>query len=395
MSSLNDLQLTRLGAQRIAIAGGGLSGRMLAWLLAEAGAIVTLFDRDTVEGQASCGYTGAGMLAPVAELDSAEPVVAKLGIESLPLWKELGQRLPLPVYQACQGTLVVAHQPDWPDLLRFQGHLQRGLKHPILRPYQNLSLIQKVQWNLSRSGIEAVVPGLSAALQRGLFIPEEGQIDNRQLYKALENALLSSGVTWKTNTPVAEVSSGCITLETGEQFFADWAIDTCGLGSSSPDLPLRGVRGEIIRVYAPEVDIACSIRVMHPRHPIYIAPRENHHYLIGATSIESYDQRPVTIQSALELLSAAFSIHSGFAEASILELSSNCRPALPDNIPKIQVQPGLIRLNGLYRHGFLMLPKLVQLVLQYMSTHQYDLAYNELFHLLPLKKEMFSYEAVY
>jgi glycine oxidase len=118
---------------------------------------------------------------------------------------------------------------------------------------------------------------------------------------------------------------------------------------------------------------------MHPRYPLYIVPRENQHYLIGATSIESDDRRPMTVQSALELLSAAFTVHPGFAEASIVELIVNCRPALPDNLPAIQVRDGLIRVNGLYRHGFLISPRLAELVGAHIAQGRMDPRYEGLF----------------
>ncbi len=74
---------------------------------------------------------------------------------------------------------------------------------------------------------------------------------------------------------------------------------------------------------------------MHPRHPIYIVPRQNNCFIIGATTIESEDMRPLTVQSSLELLSAACTVHPEFAEGTIVESRVNCRPALPDNLPAI------------------------------------------------------------
>jgi glycine oxidase len=67
---------------------------------------------------------------------------------------------------------------------------------------------------------------------------------------------------------------------------------------------------------------------------------------------------PVSVRSALELLSAAFAVHPGFGEARILELNSHCRPTLPDHRPAI-VWDGArtLRVNGLYRHGFMIAPE--------------------------------------
>ena len=102
------------------------------------------------------------------------------------------------------------------------------------------------------------------------------------------------------------------------------------------------------------------VRLMHPRYRLYLVPREDHHYLLGATQIESEDSSEISVRSALELLSALYAIHPGFGEARILETRTNCRPALLDNLPAIAQEPGLMRINGLFRHGYLLAPALAE-----------------------------------
>ena len=136
----------------------------------------------------------------------------------------------------------------------------------------------------------------------------------------------------------------------------DLAVDCRGMGAQ-PDLSeLRGVRGEVIYLEAPEVNLSRPVRLMHPRYPIYIVPRPGNQYVIGASQIESEDRGPITLRSTMELLSAAYALHTGFAEARIIGTYTNCRPAFPDNLPRIMVDDGRIRINGLYRHGFLLAP---------------------------------------
>jgi glycine oxidase len=130
---------------------------------------------------------------------------------------------------------------------------------------------------------------------------------------------------------------------------------------------LRGVRGELAYVQAPEVHLGRPVRLMHPRYPIYIVPRKEHVFVIGATALESEDYSPISLRSAMELMSAAYTVHTGFAEARVLETLTNCRPALPDNRPRIQVQPGLLSINGLYRHGFLLSPVLSEFAAEYVE----------------------------
>ena len=99
---------------------------------------------------------------------------------------------------------------------------------------------------------------------------------------------------------------------------------------------------------------------MHPRYKLYISPRAGNRYVIGATEIESESMKPVTVRSSLELMSALYSVHSGFAEATVLHAYAHCRPAMPDNLPEIKCADGLLVVNGLYRHGYLLSPHVLE-----------------------------------
>jgi glycine oxidase len=114
------------------------------------------------------------------------------------------------------------------------------------------------------------------------------------------------------------------------------------------------------------------VRLLHPRHPLYVVPWTGGRYMIGATVIESDDQAPVTVRSALELLGSAYALHPAFAEAQVVELAAGVRPAFADNVPKIIVRGRTIHVNGLYRHGFLMSPVLAELVADYLATGAVD-----------------------
>ena len=66
-------------------------------------------------------------------------------------------------------------------------------------------------------------------------------------------------------------------------------------------------------------------------------------------------------------MAAAHSAIPGLAEARIVHMEANLRPALPDNEPHTDHQPGLLRINGLFRHGWLMAPALVKDALSSMG----------------------------
>jgi glycine oxidase len=344
----------------IGIAGAGLLGRLLALALTGQGHSVTLFDVGEPEARQSCGHTGAGMLSPYTELEWAEPEIARLGLQSMTLWPPLLAQLAEPVFFQQAGSLLVSHPADRRDLGRLATRL-------TTRIGQDLAIApETVLEPVDGHRIAELEPQLAGRFHTGLFLPAEGQVDNRQLMTALATTLTRRGVIWHWHTPVTQLAPGQIMA--GDQGYRfDWVIDTRGLGARPDWAPLRGVRGEIVILRAAEVTLHRPVRLMHPRYPLYIVPRQDQRFVIGATSLESEDFRPMTVQSALELLSAAFSLHPGFAEAEILEFGANCRPALPDNRPQIQVQPGLLRVNGLYRHGFLISPAMVELACQAMS----------------------------
>jgi glycine oxidase len=151
------------------------------------------------------------------------------------------------------------------------------------------------------------------------------------------------------------------------------------LGARDDQPTLRGVKGEIIIIETPEVSFNRPVRLLHPRYPIYIIPRTGNLFLIGATSIENEDNNGVTVRSGLELLSAAYSLHPAFGEALIVELNSNLRPAYPDNLPHIEVNKNLLSANGLYRHGYLLAPKIAQELSQFIATGNPSNRYSEIF----------------
>ena len=113
------------------------------------------------------------------------------------------------------------------------------------------------------------------------------------------------------------------------------------------------------------------MRLIHPRWPLYVIPREDNLFMLGATSIETEDSG-VSVRSALELLGAAYTVHPAFGEARIVEFGSGLRPAFPDNLPRIGIRGSTISVNGLYRHGFLMAPALAARVAEYLDTGSVD-----------------------
>ena len=153
---------------------------------------------------------------------------------------------------------------------------------------------------------------------------------------------------------------------------ADLVIDCRGLAAKDHLPNLRGVRGERIVVKSREVKLSRPVRLLHPRFPLYVVPWGDGVYMIGATVIESEETGPISVRSALDLLSAAYALDPAFAEAEIVLQGAGARPAFPDNRPRIMVGGRYIYVNGLYRHGFLLAPILAERVAEFIETGATD-----------------------
>lgn len=338
----------------VAVIGAGVLGRLVALRLAETGWRVTLIDRDGERGEKSCSWTGAGMLSPYCEREAAEKIITDIGLDSLDRWPGVLESLARPVFYREAGSLVVAHAGDRDELER----LRRRVVDRNLRP----DAMKEVRADELRQ----LEPEVSDRFTHGLYFPYERHIDNRELLAAMLETLRQRNVECLFGTDVQALEPGRIRLSNEWKSF-DWVVDCRGMGASSDLKDLRGVRGELFYLHAPEVNFTRPTRLMHPRYSIYIVPRADHVYVLGATMIESDDMSPISVRSSLELLSAAYSVHTGFAEARVLESSVNLRPAFPDNHPRFYTTPGLLRINGLFRHGFLISPTLAEFALAWLE----------------------------
>jgi len=356
-----------LSRSHCAVIGAGLMGRLMAIALAQRGARIDLFDQGSADATGAAARIAAAMLAPLAESAITEDNVVRMGVYSLPRWKEIIEHLDKPVFFQQDGTLILWHRQDISEAERFSKHLEKNCLHN-----PQLPLPQKLT-NIQLRDLEA---GVADRFTQGLYLPHEGQLDNRQLLDALLHELSALKVNCHWNSKVDPVDLRC---KNDYQL----VIDCRGTGAkdawANHDNSLRGVRGEVIRLYAPEVKLRRPTRLIHPRYPIYIAPKENDVYVVGATEIESDDLSEMSVRSAMELMSAVYTVHSGFAEARILEMATQCRPTLKDNLPQIRIEKDkgladLMMINGLYRHGFMISPAVLDCALELIEHGQSNTA---------------------
>ena len=321
------------GDSPVTIIGAGIAGAWQALLFAQAGHAVTLHERSDAAMTESTSHWAGGMLAPWCEAETSEPVISRLGIRSLDLWREHFPTTPF------NGSLVVAHARDRSDFERF-ARLTSGHKRLDARALRELE------------------PSLEGRFREGLFYPDEGHVEPRRVLPELHARIVKAGGRIQFESDVDAASCDGI------------VIDCRGLGAADSEPELRGVKGEMIIVETDEVELSRPVRLIHPRWPLYVIPRGDNRFMLGATSIEAEDSG-VSVRSALELLGAAYAVHPAFAEARILEFGSGLRPAYPDNLPRISIDKK-ISVNGLYRHGFLLAPALAELTLGYVERGAID-----------------------
>lgn len=314
----------------IAIRGAGVVGLWQALTLARRGHKVTLTERSAQRLTDACSPYAGAMLAPRCEEESAEPIVRELGERGIALWKASYPGI------VVKGSLVVAPARDRTLIDRF-ARMTRGAER------------------LDGNGLAALEPDLGPGFSTALYYPGEAHLNPNAALTFLFEEVEKAGAVLQLGTGEAPRD-------------ADLVIDCRGLAAKDKLPSLRGVRGERVIVRAPEITIDRPVRLLHPRFPLYLVPWGDGLFMVGATTIESEDDGPVTLRSALELLSAAYVLVPAFGEAEIVALGAGVRPAFPDNRPRIIASRGYIYVNGLYRHGFLLAPVLAELVADYVDT---------------------------
>lgn len=327
--ALTTLQYPVMGQSlNIAVAGAGVTGLCAAYLLLKARRHrVTLYDPGGFPAHNASALAG-GMLAPYAEIEHMPEAWIPACLSGIAFWEDFSKHCAVGFHR--RGSFITAHEADFYILERFLRHLPRGKQR--LQKTCDLEM------------------ALAEKFPQGLFLSEEAHLTPALALAGLVEAIKEGGGIF-----VPEKTSPDKLVDR-----YDFVVDCRGLGAVE-DGPeggetLRGVKGELAVVRNEDLTLARPVRLMHPRYPLYIVPRADHVFMIGATEIEAAGSEQVSIRSGLELLSALYSLHSSFGEAQILGVHSGVRPAYADNLPRIGETDRLFSCNGLFRHGFLLAP---------------------------------------
>ncbi|RWJ31920.1 glycine oxidase ThiO [Mesorhizobium sp.] len=306
---------------KVLVKGAGVAGLTVAHELALRQVAVTVVDKRQGMQETASWFAG-GMLAPYCERESAEEIVLELGLGASDWWEKV-----LPGSVTRNGTLVVSAARDVGELDRFAGRTTGFAR-------------------LDRNELAELEPDLAGRFRRALYFEKEAHLDPRRVLPRIKRKLMGLGVAFRQPSEIAE--SGF-----------DVIADCTGAARIGVDPNLRGVRGEMLLLRAPDVMLSRPVRLLHPRFPLYVVPRGGH-LMLGATMIETDAAGPITARSVMELLNAAYSLDPAFGEAEIIETGVGIRPAYPDNLPRVERSGATITVNGLYRHGFLLAPAMAQ-----------------------------------
>jgi glycine oxidase len=174
-SQRGPLPVTPRGESPVSVIGAGVAGAWQALLFAQAGHQVTLHERSDAAMTQSTSHWAGGMLAPYCEAEGSEPVIVRLGLRSLELWRRHFPQTPF------NGSLVVAHPRDRADFDRF-ARMTSGHRR------------------LDADAVRELEPALEGRFRDGLFYADEGHVEPRRVLPQLHARFTEAGGTIKFNS---------------------------------------------------------------------------------------------------------------------------------------------------------------------------------------------------
>ncbi|WP_327110660.1 glycine oxidase ThiO [Nocardia sp. NBC_01730] len=331
----------------LAVVGGGAIGLAVAWRAAEAGWSVTLLDPALGAG---ASWVAGGMLAPLSEGWPGEERVLEFGAASLARWPEFAARLDaatgVSVFVADETMTVALDAADAADL-RTVADWVGGRGHELRM--------------LDRAEVRALEPSLARTVRAALLAPTEPAVDNRGLVTALHQAADAAGVLVRDESvdSLAHLPHDQIVLAAGAASARLW-----------PELPVRPVKGEILRLrHRPGVAPAPQ-RVIRARvhgRAVYLVPRADG-LVVGATQYEAGFDTAVTVAGVRDLMADAEAVFPGIGEYELAEVGAGSRPGSPDNLPLIgRLTDRIVAATGHGRNGMLTMPLTVDAVLSLLG----------------------------
>lgn len=317
----------------LAVIGGGVIGLSVARRAAQDGWAVRVHR----EPQPGASWVAGGMLAPHSEGWPGEDELLRIGLESLALWRADGpgsylDGLPAEVVTARESLVVAVDRADAADL-RTVGDWLSAQGHPV---------------ELTTSA-RAVEPLLAQGIRHGFRSCTELAVDNRGVVEALAAHCGRLGVQWAGPVAtLAEVDADEVVIANGIDAPALW-----------PGLPIRPVKGEVLRLHWRKGCLPAPQRVIRARvrgRQVYLVPRGDG-VVVGATQYEHGRDTAPTVTGVRELLDDACAVVPALGEFELAECAAGLRPMTPDNLPLVRrLDDRTLVAAGHGRSGFLLAP---------------------------------------
>jgi thiazole synthase len=346
----------------ILIIGGGVIGLAIAVELKRRGATVTVLSRDF---SAATAHAAAGMLAPQAEEISSSPMLELCRASRLlyPEW----------VYKLEQITGMTTGY--WPC-----GILAPVYDTPALTASHRADNDNSVRQWLDSQAIHLYQPGLGADVVGGWWYPEDAQVDNRALLKALRLAAQEQGVDLTEGVSVEAIEQQnrqvvAVRTAVGEFRARHYVLATGAWSQQLLPIPVSPKKGQMLSLQMPKGDNeSLPLQRILFAPETYLVPRRDGRLIVGATSEDvgwTPHNTPAGIQSLLE---SAGRLYPDLRHWSIQEMWWGFRPATPDELPILGQGSceNLIFATGHYRNGILLAPITATLICDLIEQQKPD-----------------------
>jgi len=313
----------------LAVVGGGVIGLAVARRAALDGWTVRVHRNDNP----GASWVAGGMLAPHSEGWPGEERLLRLGLASLALWHGgFLDGLPDEVITARESLVVAVDRADAADL-KTVGEWLAAQGHPVTLT----------------SAARDIEPLLAQGIRHGFVAETELAVDNRAVVEALAACCERMGVQW------APPVGGLASVDADVRVIAN-GIDAPALW---PDLPIRPVKGEVLRLRWRRGCMPVPQRVIRARvhgRQVYLVPRADG-VVVGATQYEHGRDTAPAVTGVRELLDDACAVVPALGEYEFAECSAGLRPMTPDNLPIVgRLDDRTLVAAGHGRSGFLLAP---------------------------------------
>ncbi|MBD2179164.1 glycine oxidase ThiO [Pseudanabaena sp. FACHB-1998] len=329
----------------ILIIGGGIIGLSTAIALSQKGASVTIVESG-ICGQGAT-WAAAGMLAPEAE--RLEGDLLTFGIRSREMY------------------------PQWiANLMRLSGqdcgYWCCGMIAPVLTESDRLEISQHPKY-IDQIETHRKQSGLGKSVLGSLWLPEDGQVNNRKLTQALLTAARSLSIKILEGTTVYQIERDhqrVTHLETsaGKMQSDRYVLATGAWTRALMPLPIKPIKGQMISVL--DRDRLLQRVIYAPS--CYIVPRQDGTIVIGATVEDNGFSQGNTAAGVAQLLNRAIAVYPAIANMPITETWWGFRPHAPNEIPLLGASDyeNLILATGHYRNGILFAPLTAKWISDYI-----------------------------